>query len=273
MKNPKNASLLTALVLLASSWMLTAKTVADVSGTKPLPRAHAHNDYEHPRPLMDALDQGFCSVEADIFLVDGKLLVGHTRLSLRPDRTLQSLYLEPLRQRTKSGTIPVHPGIETLHLLIDIKTDATTTYEKLREVLASYSDILTTYSAGKTEVKAVTAVISGNRPTSILRDEKMRHAAIDGRPEDLEGDSPASLIPWISQSWSAIFQWRGQGPLSQADRETLSRLVKTTHDQGRKIRFWGLPDKQETWAMLWDAGVDWINTDKLKELRVYMLTR
>ena len=45
------------------------------------------------------VDQGFCSVEADIFLVDGKLLVGHTRRSLKPERTLQATFLEPLKQR------------------------------------------------------------------------------------------------------------------------------------------------------------------------------
>ena len=43
----------------------------------PLPQAHAHNDYEHDRPLRDALDPGFTSVEADVWLVDGKLLVAH----------------------------------------------------------------------------------------------------------------------------------------------------------------------------------------------------
>jgi len=32
----------------------------------PLARAHAHNDYLHPRPMLDALDAGFTSVEADI---------------------------------------------------------------------------------------------------------------------------------------------------------------------------------------------------------------
>ena len=26
----------------------------------PLETAHAHNDYYHDRPLLDALDQGFC---------------------------------------------------------------------------------------------------------------------------------------------------------------------------------------------------------------------
>src|SRR5438128_1656766 len=30
----------------------------------PLLHAHAHNDYEHTHPLFDALEQGFCSVEA-----------------------------------------------------------------------------------------------------------------------------------------------------------------------------------------------------------------
>src|SRR4051794_1044740 len=54
-------------------------------------RGHAHNDYMHARPLRDALDNGFCSIEADIFLVDGKLLVAHEREHVRADRTLQSL--------------------------------------------------------------------------------------------------------------------------------------------------------------------------------------
>ncbi len=36
-------------------------------GLRPLTRAHAHNDYEHKRPLWDALDRGFGSVGADIW--------------------------------------------------------------------------------------------------------------------------------------------------------------------------------------------------------------
>src|SRR5437870_3442113 len=66
-------------------------------------RAHAHNDYEHPRPLLDALDHGFCGVEADIWLVEGKLLVAHDRDKTRPEGTLETLYLEPLRQRVQQN--------------------------------------------------------------------------------------------------------------------------------------------------------------------------
>ncbi|NVJ48512.1 MAG: hypothetical protein HWE07_15355, partial [Cytophagia bacterium] len=46
-------------------------------GQTPLPRAHAHNDYEHERPLFDALENGFTSVEADVYLIDGELYVYH----------------------------------------------------------------------------------------------------------------------------------------------------------------------------------------------------
>lgn len=62
---------------------------------RPLWRAHAHNDYEHPRPLFDALDHRFGSVEADIYLVGDQLLVAHDPVELDPTRTLESLYLAP----------------------------------------------------------------------------------------------------------------------------------------------------------------------------------
>src|SRR5438270_1525514 len=92
-------ALATCLVLL---WRIAA--LAE-STTQPVPlvHVHAHNDYVHARPLLDALDHGFCSVEADIHLIGQTLLVAHDVDSVRADRTLQSLYLEPLRQRAKAN--------------------------------------------------------------------------------------------------------------------------------------------------------------------------
>lgn len=60
-------------------------------------RAHAHNDYEHELPLFDALDHWLKSVEADIWLVDGELLVAHDQDQVQPGRTLRSLYLDPMQ--------------------------------------------------------------------------------------------------------------------------------------------------------------------------------
>jgi len=87
-----------------------AHPVAGAVAGAGLERAHAHNDYEHDRPLYDALSRGFKSVEADVWLVGGELLVAHDREDVRRGRTLESLYLAPLRQLIKQNGGAVYPG-------------------------------------------------------------------------------------------------------------------------------------------------------------------
>src|SRR5436190_15279872 len=128
----------------------------------PLRQAHAHNDYEHKRPLLDALARGFCSVEADIFLVDGELLVAHTRQEIKPGRTLEALYLGPLRKLAKANGGRVYPKGPTVFLLIDVKSGAGPTYAALEKVLARYDELLSITRDGKVEAEAVTVGVSGN---------------------------------------------------------------------------------------------------------------
>ncbi|KAL8289979.1 hypothetical protein RQP46_002918 [Phenoliferia psychrophenolica] len=54
---------------------------------------HSHNDYWRKVPLLTALAVGATSTEADLWLIDDTLFVGHTRSSLTPARTFESLYL------------------------------------------------------------------------------------------------------------------------------------------------------------------------------------
>src|SRR5215467_985996 len=124
--------MLWAVVLFASlPLVIGAEDKPAAPRVVPLRRAHAHNDYEHKRPLLDALEQGFCSVEADIWLTDDALLVAHTVLDLKPERTLQKLYLDPLRERAKANGGKVYKDGPAFYLLIDVKTDAKKTYAAL----------------------------------------------------------------------------------------------------------------------------------------------
>lgn len=241
----------------------------------PLPQAHAHNDYEHRRPLEEALEQGFCSVEADIHLVGDSLLVAHDRKATRPERTLQALYLDPLRTRVRTHGGRVHSGGPTVTLLIDLKTEADSTWMRLREVLASYPDMLTRFTPEAVHTNAVTVILSGNRPWNLLAAEKERFAALDGRLPDLDRvPSPdPSLVPLVSDSWRPTFRWMGKGPLPAAERATLESLVAKAHAQGRRIRFWGAPDTEAVWKAHAEAGVDVINTDHLAELAAFLRGR
>ena len=62
--------LVASFILVVAITLVPGHAATSPSSPTPLPRAHAHNDYEHPRPLLDALSHGFCSVEADVHLVD-----------------------------------------------------------------------------------------------------------------------------------------------------------------------------------------------------------
>lgn len=254
-----------------AGWMIMAFAGGEEAGPVPLTRAHSHNDYMRQRPLVDALDCGFCSIEADIHLVDGALLVAHDLKMCKPERTLQALYLEPLRERVRAHGGRVFPGGPVVTLLIDFKSDADTTYPVLHEVLKGYADMLTEYKDGVTTERAVTVILSGNTPMAAMQAQSQRFAAADGRPGDLDANPPANLVPWISSDWNSLFTWRGRGEMPAADRVKLDDMVKRTHEQGRRLRFWGLPMTPEVWPLLYSAGVDLLNADSVKALRDFLL--
>jgi glycerophosphoryl diester phosphodiesterase len=101
--------------------------------------------------------------------------------------------------------------------------------------------------------------------------QAVRYAGIDGRPEDLGSDAPADLVPWISANWNLLFRWRGDGPMPDSERAKLREMVQKAHARGRQVRFWATPEKEAVWKELRAAGVDLINTDKLAELRAFLL--
>ncbi len=238
---------------------------------QPLPAAHAHNDYEHARPLLDALDHGFMSIEADIHLVDGELLVAHDREDTRPGRTLRALYLKPLCARIRAGDGRVYRDqAGPVLLLIDIKSEAEPTYAALHDQLRAYAALLTVVRDGRVSPGPVQVIVSGNRPIDTMRRQRLRFAGYDGRFADLDSDAPAHLVPLISDNAEQQFTWRGDGAVPAADRAKLRRVVQQAHRAGRKVRLWATPDKVAVWRVLRAAGVDLINTDDLSGLRAFL---
>ncbi len=139
----------------------------------PLDRAHAHTDCRHARPLLDALDTGFTSIEADVHLVGEELLVGHDPEELRPDRTLQGRYLDPLADRARAAGGRVHPTrVEPVQLLVDVKTDPVATHLRLDAVLRRYRRHLTRFDATRTGYRQ-----RGRAVTFLLEEDRLSDGA------------------------------------------------------------------------------------------------
>jgi hypothetical protein len=234
-------------------------------------RAHSHNDYEHTRPLQDALNAGFASVEADIYLVDGKLLVAHDRKDVRPERTLEALYLRPMHERIqRNGN--VQPGVSTFQLMIDIKANATDVLPVLERALKPYERLLSHGSSTDYTSGAIEIVLSGDRPIRQLAARRERNIFIDARIEDLKSPQPG-VYRMVSEAWLSHIPWFGSGLISRKHREWLSEYVRRADDLGIKSRFWGLPDTPAGWRILDAAGVSWIGTDKLDACAAWMAAR
>ena len=247
----------------------------DAPAVRALPSAHAHNDYDHRRPLQDALDRGFNSVEADVWLVDGELRVAHDLDDAVPGRTLESLYLKPLADRVRENHGQVYQHGHDFQLLIDIKSDGPSTYAAVDEALQKYRGISTVFVNGRVLEGAVTSVISGNRPLDVLKAQKVRYAGYDGRLGDLQSGMPASLMPLVSDNWTNVFTWNGLGPMPEAEKTKLHDIVVTAHHAGYRVRFWETPDtpgaaREALWGELSAAGVDYINTDDLHGLEDFL---
>ncbi len=265
----------------ASPGAVTASGGAGVG----LERAYAHNDYLHVRPLLDAVQAGFQGVEADVWLVHGKLLVGHDAQSLTAGRSLESLYLKPLRRIVAANGGAVYRGDrDYFTLVIEIKSAAGPTYLELNRELRRYRAVgsrrlLTTFGPHGIRDGAVTAIVSGNRPRALMARQRLRYAFYDGRLSDL-GTTNQTLVPLISDAWILNFSWNGVGPMPPEQRKLLRSIVRTAHAHGQRVRFYftfdgppagGIDARAAVWKELLAAHVDFINTDHLAELRAFLL--
>ena len=56
------------------------------------------------------------------------------------------------------------------------------------------------------------------------------------------------------------------------ERDKLHSFVNMAHKQGKKVRLWASPEREEVWRELLACGVDLINTDELIVLKQFLLT-
>lgn len=214
-------------------------------------KIHSHNDYNQSIPFWDAYSNGASSIEADIFLRDNNLYVAHDQENITASRTLESLYLQPLETALKMK----YKKEQSLFLLIDIKTEAEPTLNKLISILKKYKTI--------TENQNIKIIISGNRPNAEQYSKYPDFIYFDFQ----ELGKSISKENWekvatVSVDFKKYSKWNGLGRLTEEDYNNVSAVVSQAKATSRPFRFWGAPDTKSAWKAFSELGVDIINTDK-----------
>ncbi|KAF2113550.1 hypothetical protein BDV96DRAFT_495834 [Lophiotrema nucula] len=259
---------------------------------KPL---HSHNDYWRDVPFYTGLSYGAVSTEADVWLINGTLhvsdtrllLIGHEISALTDDRTLDSLYIQPIldtlkRQNpeTKFVTAPTSNGVfdtssgQTLYLFIDLKTSGTETWPAVLDALKPLKDgnYLSTYDGTTFTSRAVTIIGTGNTPIWLVQAATPRYAFYDA-PLALLSTTYSNVTafdsPIASTDFAVQFGEVRNQEFNETQLDTLRAQLKTAHGKGIKARYWDQPGwpvgtRNAVWRILWDEGADLINVDDIK---------
>ena len=252
-----------------------------------IPKAlHSHNDYWRPLPFYSALSVGAVSVEADVWLYNGTLYVGHEESALTEDRTFDALYVQPILSvlrkmnpdspfltegSTKNGVYDTDSG-QTLYLFVDVKTDGPTTFPHVIDALQPLRSAryLTTLSKSGITTGAVTVIGTGNTPLNQIQGVSKRDYFYDAPLPFLATSNITSDIS-LTANWDFVdvFGEVRNQTFNSTQMETLEKQVATAHAKGIAVRYWDLPGwpigtRNAVWRILWDAGVDLINVDDLE---------
>jgi alkaline phosphatase len=244
---------------------LSILSILSVKGQNPV-LIFAHNDYEKADPLATAYELRADFIEADIFLHHNELLVAHTTDQLDPKKSLENVYLKPLRNLVLKNNGSAFPRSEKLlTLMIDLKTEGISTLNALIKKLNDYPELIA--------CKTFCIAISGNVPSSSQWQNFPEYIHFDGRPNISYSEDQLKRIRLISASFKSYSSWDAKGSLSSEDRLKIENVVRETHEKGKPLRFWAAPDFESAWIQLIDLKIDVINTDNPTELSAFLKTK
>lgn len=246
---------------------------------------HSHNDYWRPVPLYAALAVGCVSVEADIWLTeDEELLVSHSWKSAKPERTLRSLYLDPLTnifenrnvstastEDKETGLFDSDPNTSTI-LLIDFKKDGYKIWPVLLSQLQPFRDRnwLTYYDGEKLVQGPLTIVGTGRIPFELVQQNSTdRFIFFDAPLLSVSDDKyNATNSYYASTNLKAAVGPIWSNKLAADQIVRMEEQVKAAEEKGLKSRYWDTPAwpiraRNRIWTQLMDLGVGVLNVDDL----------
>jgi len=248
------------LMLFCILWLQKTKAYAQPA-IYTVANVHSHNDYQQEKPFTNAYQHQLGSMEADIFLWNDSLIVGHEFRDIQLRRTLQAMYLDSLAYYfSKNGNVPYRDTSRSLILLIDIKTGAVPTIHRLIDVLQGYPQLI---HCNKLQI-----IITGNRPVPDQFITYPEYIFFDGNIKDEYLTEALPKIGLMSDDFRKYSVWNGTGVLLPEDSLKLARYIDKIHSLKKKIRFWAAPDNENAWQQLMQLKVDYLNTDHIEEIAV-----
>jgi hypothetical protein len=237
-------------------------------------RGHAARVDTRRQPLRVALRYGCAGLTVGVHVDERGRLAVYGRD--QPDRTLRALVLDPLAARVaaRGCVYPAQRLPFTVVLEAAGGTEPAGLLNLLDDELAGHASMLAACVAGRVRPGPVLVVLS-----------RVPRRALDARPHrlyfgecslaDVERGIPATALPVAGEHVAWRLGWDGHGEIPPEERQLLRALVRAAHGEGKRVRFFGVPESRRAvrlafWRELHAAGADLISARDLGALRRFL---
>ncbi|MBR0285700.1 MAG: alkaline phosphatase [Bacteroidales bacterium] len=218
---------------------------------------HSHNDYNRTAPFWEAYSQHCQSIEADVFLHNGELLVGHEVEDLKPENSFLRLYVDPIVRTFRANGGKMWAGSQDrLMLLVELKSATEPTLTEVIEQLEEFPDVFCC-------PEGVKVAITGNTPSKDHFRDYPEWVGFDGDIRETYTWAQLERVALVSNSFRMFAKkWNGKGRMIDPELNAVKDAIAKVHSWGKPIRFWEAPEGTTAYFTFWKLGVDIINTDK-----------
>ncbi len=218
---------------------------------------HSHNDYNRTAPFWEAYSQHCQSIEADVFLHNGEILVGHEVEDLKPENSFLRLYVDPIVRTFRANGGKMWAGSQDrLMLLVELKSATEPTLTEVIEQLEEFPDVFCS-------PEGVKVAITGNTPSKEHFRDYPEWVGFDGDIRETYTWAQLERVALVSNSFRMFAKkWNGKGRMIDPELNAVKDAIAKVHSWGKPIRFWEAPEGTTAYFTFWKLGVDIINTDK-----------
>lgn len=236
---------------------LALGTVGTVDARPPM-QIHSHNDYRQRVPFYQAYAQQVASIEADVHLHEGSLLVGHDVEDLCPEMSFEALYVEPLVTLfARNGGQAFRDSDRLLQLMVELKSASGPTLRAVTALLARWPEVFDP----AVNPRAVRVVVTGRIPAPDKFGDYPSFIRFDGNWKADYTAEQLNRVALISCNFRNLSQWNGKGAIIPAEVERLREAIDQAHEWGKPIRFWNAPEGITVYYTFHNLGIDYVNTD------------
>jgi alkaline phosphatase len=147
-------------------------------------------------------------------------------------------------------------------MMLDVKSDAIGTINKFIDLLMKYPELIHAHN--------LTFLISGNKPDPSTYISYPSYLWFDGLLDTRYSKEALTHIAMLSGNFINYSSWKGNGPMPEKDKAALKKAVEKAHALKKEVRIWNAPDIIEGWTLLTDLDVDFIDSDSIKALALFL---